>query len=217
MTLPPLEFTLLIGSCARGTPEPASDVDVVRIGHVRSVLRGDLGKRVGRACGPLNCIDYTEIGFLSLHAAGSLFIRHILFEGILIEGSSTNWLRLKSEFVGATDFGREISRHRQLATWLLTSPSFTDATMPRLSHLFRVLKNWAIFSLAQRDVYEFDKMNALSSAFPGLEHSDRAALSDAYNAYERGIALTRGLVSSAKPGELQRMCVRLGLAIREID
>lgn len=159
-----------------------SDIDVVRIGH-RQPISLDLigGHRQTDIC----YIDYESSKFSDLYRNGSLFLHHIFTEGTLLRGCSRDWISLKRHFKVKTNFRNEISQNRRLLRWLQSGEKFKGATMPYLSHSFRALKNLAIFSLAQRRDYVFDKRRALSKAFPRFDSTAIACLIEANDIFER--------------------------------
>src|SRR5207247_1431685 len=65
------KFTILIGSRARSTQNSASDIDVVRIGHKRSVKLHNRGRKRH-----ISYVDYDPDAFLNLYKGGSLFLYH---------------------------------------------------------------------------------------------------------------------------------------------
>ena len=175
-----MRFTVLIGSRGRGTATGASDFDVVRIGHKAGVKfkRNERNRSV-------SYIDYDVKSFCSLYESGSLFLYHIFREGRLLEGNRQAWAWLKENFRVRTSFGREISRNRAFLRWLQRGEKFKGAVIPYLAHTCRALKNLAIFSLAQKRRYVFDKRAALRGAFPNLPSSSIELLISANNSFER--------------------------------
>lgn len=179
------EFTILIGSQARGTAGLHSDVDVVRVGHKRRIPKKEL-RRIAAVCAHISYIDYDLQTFLSLHESGSLFIHHIVTEGKLLSGDAARWAKLVESFSVSRDLRAEINEQLRLCRWLARVDKSNPATMPLLSHMFRALKNAAIFSLAQQGRYVYDKQEALRKAFPKLTQSDVELLVTANDAYVRG-------------------------------
>ena len=178
----PGSFTVLIGSRARRAVRPSSDVDVVRIGHRHSLPAHFRATHRG---GRISYIDYDESKFRELYERGSLFLYHVFTEGSLLEGDAKPWASLKSRFKVATNFREEISQSRSVLAWLQRGNKWRGAKVPYLAHTFRALKNLAIFSLAQRRHYVFDKRRALEEAFPQLRRQSIATLIDANDAFEQ--------------------------------
>jgi hypothetical protein len=209
------QFTILIGSCARGTGDASSDIDIVRVGHDRAVKKAQLGTVVNPGA-PISYIDYDAVSFASLYEAGSLFVHHILTEGKLLDGDSVTWARLVKDFSVTNDFSVEISEQISLCTWLARPGAFTNATMPLLSHLFKALKNAAIFSLAQQQIYIYDKRESLRQAFHFLTDSDIELLVTANNAYERGIPHVR-FPLEVGANLLSDLCARVAAGAGELS
>ncbi len=176
------KFTVLIGSGARRTAKRHSDTDIVRIGHQDPVSTKSerLTKRDA-----ISYIDYDEGKFLELYHDDSLFLYHIFTEGVLLRGERRRWESLKLAFSVSTNFAREISENRGVLEWLQQGTQFEGATVPYLAHTFRALKNLAIFLLAEKQTYVFEKRTALQQAFPDLEGEAITLLINANNRFER--------------------------------
>jgi hypothetical protein len=159
-----------------------SDIDIVRIGHREPVLL-DNGPRKREK--EISYIDYKPKKFAELYRDGSLFLYHVFSEGSLLQGNRRHWRILKEGFKVSTNFRQEISQNRKLLHWLQSGEKFKGATIPYLAHTFRALKNLAIFSLAQKHYYIFDKRTALQKAFPDLDSKAISILIDASNIFER--------------------------------
>lgn len=175
----PGQFTILIGSRARRAARSWSDIDVVRIGHKEPIQANRDQKRL------VSYIDYDSEKFCELYNRGSLFLYHVFHEGRLVAGSATAWKRLKENFKVTTDFSQEISRNRKFLKWLHKGEKFRGAIIPYLAHTCRALKNLAIYSLARKRQYVFDKRSALQGAFPGLSKESIDLLIDANDSFER--------------------------------
>lgn len=104
---------------------------------------------------------------------------------MLLRGSRSHWKTLKDGFKVSTNFRQEISQNRNLLKWLQEGEKFKGATIPYLAHTFRALKNLAIFSLAQKRNYVFDKHTALRKAFPQLDREAITLLINANDIFER--------------------------------
>jgi hypothetical protein len=189
------KFTVLIGSRARRTQKKESDIDIVRIGHREPV---SLDNGSGKKGKDISYIDYDPKKFSELYRNGSLFLYHVFTEGSLLQGSRMGWRILKKGFKVSKDFSEEISQNRKLLYWLQSGEKFKGATIPYLAHTFRALKNLAIFSLAEKSDYIFDKRAALQKAFPKLDREAISVLIDANNVFERSV---RNCPSYALGGE----------------
>lgn len=151
-------FTILIGSYARGDAHADSDVDLLRIGHHRPVnLAGRVPDQAHRSY-----IDVDLAAFHDMHAKGALFLYHVFNEGILLEGASERWRRLKASFSVGRSQAEGIRQYLSLLEHLDRYPAADRAVMPYLSTVFRALKNVGIFRLAEQGVFRFDKKAALT-------------------------------------------------------
>src|SRR5438876_9276314 len=125
------QFTILVGSRARGTADLYSDVDIVRVGHKHVVTRKQL-RMLAKIGAPIAYVDYDAATFKSLHESGSLFIHHILTEGKLLAGDAVRWGMLVKTFSVKKDLRPEINEQLRLCKWLLKPEAFSHATMPLL-------------------------------------------------------------------------------------
>ena len=156
------QLTVLIGSFARGTPDRNSDIDIVRVGHRNRFAKSKV-QCLKNAKAPISYVDYEPEAFASLYDSGSLFIHHVLNEGSLVQGDELYWAELCHSFSVSVDFSAEIREYLSLCHWLARPRMFSCAVMPLLSHMFRGLKNAAIFLLAQRGLYIYDRRCPISS------------------------------------------------------
>jgi predicted nucleotidyltransferase len=209
------QFTVLVGSYGRGAGEADSDIDIVRIGHTRPFKKSRLGK-LAHPKAPISYIDYDPESFARLYESGSLFVHHILTEGQLLDGDRRRWTELVENFAVTEDLSSEITEQLDLCRRLARPEAFTNATMPLLSHLFRALKNAAIFSLAARGVYVYDKREALRQWWTFLTNRDIELLVTANNLYVRGTPQSQFIGSSEATKSLSNLCSRVNRAVGEL-
>ena len=150
-------FTILIGSFARDQGGPDSDIDILRVGHIRSI------EKPSTIClnVPISYIDYDYFTFMELYNQGSLFLHHTFREGRLIEGDKSKWAELKNNFKVTYNHKDSINEYYELLKFINAYPKFEDAFMPYLSNIFKALKNIGIFKLAEIGCFVFDKKTAL--------------------------------------------------------
>jgi predicted nucleotidyltransferase len=174
------QFTILIGSYARGDATPESDVDVMRIGHQKPFIRLD------GICpsSHISYIDYDWHDLMKLHSQGSLFLHHSFTEGRLLLGSESEWNKLKASFSVATRHAESIAEYVELLTYIDSYPGYEDAYLPYLSNVFKAVKNIGIFRLAESGTYFFDKKTALTLGC-GIAEPTSRILQAANNCYER--------------------------------
>lgn len=209
------QLTILIGSFARGTALSYSDIDIVRVGHRRALTKAQV-RSIANSTAPISYIDYELEVFTSLHQSGSLFVHHILTEGKLIAGSACLWSDLAERFSVTKDLSNEFREQVALCAWIARPTLFSDAAIPFLSHMFKALKNAAIFSLAHRGVYVYDKSQALKTAFTFLTNDDIDLLISANCTYERGTPLFTPLTTLEKTNVLPDLCSRVASAVGEM-
>ncbi|WNQ12067.1 nucleotidyltransferase domain-containing protein [Paenibacillus aurantius] len=173
------EFIVLVGSVARSDFFKESDIDVCRINCYSEVDR-----RSEWPNGPISYIDYELDVFKHLFNAGSLFIYHLLFEGVLLEGDIKRWNYFKSQFVLKCDFSEEINKIKEIMCIFNKVDIFGNHYMSLFSNLFINIKNFSIFYLASNGRFVFNKKQAIKYVF-GDYYLD--LLFDSYNQFERGI------------------------------
>ncbi|MET3697013.1 hypothetical protein SAMN05877753_101409 [Bacillus oleivorans] len=176
-------FVVLIGSVARNDFNTGSDIDICRIKYKKNISRKDKWPS-----GPINYIDYDDHVFNELFNSGSLFIYHILYEGILLAGDKKMWEKYKSCFKLKQDFTEEIKNIVENINIINNIKIFGNKYLSLYSNLYTLVKNFSIFHLANKRIYVFNKENAMNCIF---EKSYNQLLIDAYNYFERGIVNNR--------------------------
>jgi hypothetical protein len=172
-------FLVLSGSVARGDYSKDSDIDVCRIDCTCEVSRD-----FEWPSGPINYIDYTLDEFERLYCRGSLFIFHILYEGILIKGDEKNWNMLKLNFICQDNFDEELTKIINTFDTFDNIEIFGGKYLTMYSNLFTLVKNYSIFYLAKKRLFVFNKEKAVKTIF-GDFYFDMLMAS--YNYFERGI------------------------------
>lgn len=172
-------FQILIGSVARNDFLNNSDIDICRIGNTQPIERKD-----SWPSGPINYIDYELDVFEHLFESGSLFIMHILFEGILLKGDKEVWKDCKSNFCVKDSFNEELEEIREMTEVFHNLEMFGNRYLTLYSNLFTLIKNYSIFSLANEGIFIFNKEKAVKRVFGDFYYN---LLHDSYNYFERGI------------------------------
>lgn len=173
-------YLILIGSVAKGEENKYSDIDICRIGTNISIERN-----VKWPNGPINYIDYSIEEFKSLYEKGSLFIYHILRDGLLLNGSEKNWYSLKENFHFKDTYGEEVEEIKKILFKILEVDIYGATFLSFYSNLFTLLKNFSIFLLAHQGKFEFNKKKAFYQVL-GKEYYQLLYYS--YNKFERGIS-----------------------------
>jgi predicted nucleotidyltransferase len=177
------EFVVLIGSVAKKQHKKDSDIDICRINSNLKLI-----KRESWPDGPISYVDYDGKTFKNLYLKGSLFIYHVLFEGVLLKGNEYEWRKLKNTFTVKDCYDEEID------VIIDVFNSFEDTTycggkyLTYFSNLFTLMKNYSIFTLANRKIFEFNKEIAYKSVLGDNFFDD---LFHAYEVVERGVTLDK--------------------------
>ncbi|TQR14748.1 nucleotidyltransferase domain-containing protein [Psychrobacillus soli] len=172
-------FQVLIGSVARNDFSRNSDIDICRIGNRQTIERKD-----SWPIGPINYIDYELEVFEHLFEIGSLFILHILFEGVLIKGDKEKWENYKSNFCVKDNFNEELEDINEMTDVFNNLEMFGNKYLTLYSNLFTLIKNYSIFTLANEGIYIFNKEKAVKRVFGDFYYN---LLFDSNNYFERGI------------------------------
>lgn len=178
------EFIILIGSYARNTYNQYSDIDVVRLNTIKKIHKTtNFDKK------KISYIDYDCSSFKKLYKNGSLFLYHIFTEGILLEGDKNKWEFIKNRFKLSNDFKDEIIEYEVVLRYLCEYKDYENAYLAYLSNMFKLLKNLAIFHLAQEKIYLFDKAKVLEKYY-NISKNDCTLLITSNNCFERNIKIT---------------------------
>lgn len=185
-----LDFTVLVGSFARGTGTKISDLDILRIGHDRSVHRPfEID-----GCIPISYIDYDKDEFLKLYKDGSLFFYHAFYEGIILEGNKESWMKFKSNFSVTEDFNESIKEYLEVLSYIDSYSGYENSILPFLSNVYKCLKNIGVFKLASNKDYQFDKNVALGKGC-GLDDESTRILVQANSVFERATPVSTELMN----------------------
>ena len=170
-------YTVLIGSVARGEQKNNSDVDIVRINNEYEVERQNKWP-----LGPINYIDYTLDDFHRLYNEGSLFIYHILNEGILLSGSSDSWNEYIIKYKFIDTYGEVLNNIRDILHDVSNESIYGGTFLSFYSNIFTLVKNFSIFYLAHNGIFNFNKETAFVNVFGRKYYY---ILNTAYNIFER--------------------------------
>jgi hypothetical protein len=148
-------FVILIGSYARGDFNQYSDCDVFRVGCENTQL--DYSALPISDPSIVSLIDYDNETFVKLYKAGSLFLYHVLYEGVLISGDAKAWQELQDGFVVQRDFTKELEEIFLVTEFLSNIEMFGGKFLTPLVNAFTELKNACVFYLAHQGIYTFEK------------------------------------------------------------
>lgn len=170
---------VLIGSVARKEHKRYSDIDICRINTNIEISKKDDWPK-----GPVNYVDYDIEEFFHLYNLGSLFIYHILNEGILLKGDRKLWRYYKNNFIFQDRLDEDLDIIKSIISDFLNVNIFGGTFLSLYSNLFVLIKNYSIFTLAKKNIFIFNKEKAVNTVF-GSKFYD--LLSDSYNYFKRGI------------------------------
>ncbi|MCD1647645.1 nucleotidyltransferase domain-containing protein [Marinobacter adhaerens] len=159
-----MKFSVIFGSQARGDFSETSDFDILLVNMDKtdfdySIVPDEFRDKV-------DFVEYSEDEFLDFYKKGSLFLYHILKQGIVVDGAVDTWEKLESEFIVQNDFSEELTRIRDTSKMIKNISIFGGKYLTPLSNMFTELKNACIFNLAHKMVYEFNKRECLEVALP---------------------------------------------------
>lgn len=159
-----MKFSVIFGSQARGDFSDKSDFDMLLVNMDKE--RFDYSIVPEEFRGKVDFVEYSEDEFLDFYKKGSLFLYHILKQGIVVDGCVSTWKKLESEFIVQNDFSEELKRIRNTSNLIKNISIFGGKYLTPLSNMFTELKNACIFNLAHKKVYEFNKRDCLEGALP---------------------------------------------------
>jgi len=165
---------ILIGSQARGDSNEFSDIDLVIITN-GYYSRTEIEKIL-----PINLKDirlslltYPSDRFMELYQSGALFMLHVINEGIvLFDDGFYNNLRKTYFRLSKEDLTTQWKIIKQTMKLYNDLDIYGGIYITCLSHLFSIIKNVAVTSLASKGDYEFNKtisLDKLKIYYPTLE------------------------------------------------
>lgn len=162
-------YSILIGSYARGDYNANSDCDVVLINNDESNFDKNILSISNKEL--INFISYDNSQFKSLYDSGSLFIYHVLNEGIVLDGDIDSFTELRKKFNVQEKFTDELNKIHQTTQLLSEIEIFGGKYLTPLVNAFTELKNACIFYLAHHCEYEFNKELCFDKALSRLGYN----------------------------------------------
>lgn len=153
-----IESTCVFGSVARSNSDQLSDKDVLIISNCRE-RRLELSRQWKSQGWSVS--SYTPSRFMALVAAGSLFVQHLKYEGLII-ADRNSWLRTTLDFAKPrrsyiTDAKRSVLLTLPVERFSQDIPLGDLGLVPDLSYVG--FRNFGINYLASNGVLEFDFKN----------------------------------------------------------
>lgn len=99
-----------------------------------------------------------------LSASGSLFVRHVFFEGAVIGGSGEDMVNIKNLWCSASCYDREIGENVEMLAILETVPSTRESLATVNDIIICSLRNVLIRKLANKGVFVFSWKDVLAQS-----------------------------------------------------
>lgn len=148
----PILALMLYGSYARGDVSQDSDIDILAVEDTGPIARREAGRTI-LSTYPLSAI-------LKMSSTGSLFVWHLISEGIEIYDTSGVFSSIRAQFVLRSDYSPE----RKIAAdvgWALLSQGAPTGTTSAVKALLYSVRTIAISHLAERGIPAFSKGDVL--------------------------------------------------------
>lgn len=142
-----MTLVVAVGSRARGDFDVTSDMDVVLIGGSSAQV---LGAPAGKLFQGVNVTRYSTEGFFRRGRSGSLFIAHVINEGVLVAGESREWGRLRTAWSPLRMYDDEVLENLDFLRLLRVVPRSFCGLSAAVDLLVSSVRNIAIRELANR-------------------------------------------------------------------
>lgn len=159
------KFIILFGSVARNEHHKNSDVDILILNDLNETLIKNINQKELPKL-PINYTHYDSYAFNIFFEKGSLFLHHLFTQGKVLYGNKHKWESLKKDFHVAQNFYDEQDNIISNLQIFKDTSIFNNHYLSPLTNLFPLLKNYCIFYLANRNIYEFDKQKSLKLLLP---------------------------------------------------
>lgn len=163
---------IVIGSVARGDNVASSDLDLLILTTSKARLATYYSiPSVAEARPLVSIITYTPKDFAKFWDEGSLFVYHVLTEGLVAWDDGTFRRLLKHPFKLKSDFSADITTQLERLKLFSEPRAFGDLFVYAFVELFKIYKNIVFFALAHNGHPEFNKRRAFRNFYrlkPGL-------------------------------------------------
>lgn len=141
---------IVIGSVARGDNVPTSDLDLLILTTSKARLTSYYSiPSVVKTTPPISIITYTPRDFKKFWDEGSLFVYHVLTEGMVAWDDGTLARLLRHPFKLKLDFSADIAIQIKRLKMFRDPRAFDGVFMYAFAELFKIYKNIVFFTLAQ--------------------------------------------------------------------
>lgn len=168
-------FAILFGSVSRGDFNNNSDIDILLYNYPEEKAIEKI-KKIDIPDLPINFIFYDAATFNNFYSQGSLFLYHIFEQGRLIDGCESKWEELISSFKVKKTFKDEIKKIKSEILIYKNLDFLNGYYLSALVNLYPLLKNFCIFSLAEEEIYEFNKKECIKTKANDIERSNNLIL-----------------------------------------
>jgi hypothetical protein len=142
---------LEIGSSARGDGDRWSDRDILVIATGEELSRLDLAYAKRGA----SVVSLTPRKFRYLASRGSLFLKHAIDEGVLLEGVRDEWRVLSNKWHSTGDYAHEIESNLHFLPVLECVPASQSGASAAIDVMVCSVRNILIRQLAKRGIFKF--------------------------------------------------------------
>ena len=142
---------LEIGSSARGDGDRWSDRDVLVIASAEHLS----GLELVYANRGASVVALTPKKFSYLASRGSLFLKHAINEGVLLEGVYEDWRVLSKKWGSTGDYSDEIESNLNFLPVLECVPSSQSGAAAAIDVMVCSVRNILIRQLAKRGIFKF--------------------------------------------------------------
>ncbi len=209
---------IVIGSVARGDNVPTSDLDLLILTTSKARLTSYYSMpSVVKTTPPINIITYTPRDFKKFWDEGSLFVYHVLTEGMVAWDDGTLARLLRRPFKLKRDFSADIAIQIERLKMFRDPRAFDGIFIYAFAELFKIYKNIVFFTLAEVGHPEFNKKKGVTRFYrlrPNLVHLRPllASLEPYYMASVRGAAP----VPTSSPKAAAEKLTRVVRALEEL-
>ncbi|WP_153066815.1 hypothetical protein [Xanthomonas arboricola] len=140
-----------IGSSARGDGDYWSDRDVLVIAAAAELP----GIEARLSAKGASVVSLTHGKFDWLASKGSLFLKHAIDEGVILDGASGCWESLTNRWCSNGDYSQEIQSNLNFLPMLRCIPTQADAAATAVDIMVCSVRNILIRELASRGIFSF--------------------------------------------------------------
>lgn len=158
----PILALMLYGSCARGDASPESDIDLLAVHNEEMIARRETGRAI------LSLYPHATLRRMS--SEGSLFVWHLISEGIELFDCANVFQDVRSSFTLKTDYSLERGIASEIGWSLLCEGAPVD-TPEAVKAMLYAVRTIAISRLAERNTPAFSRRDVIARfPDPDIDH-----------------------------------------------